>query len=100
MSVLYIEVFTSDSCVFCIKLKEVLNRLIKDDKLKFPVYYKEADISKSVPYTIKYLSNGKSQILNGFPIKDKLFRFLELDLKDDEIYDQTTRKHRKVFKIN
>ena len=101
MTVLSIDVFTREQCIFCTNLKVILNKLINQGLIKFNINYINANANESVPYIIKYCDNKKPQKLIGFPERKKLYKFLEIkEINESEIYPETTKKHRKIFTIN
>lgn len=100
MSLLSIDVFFRDSCMFCINLKVVLEKLVANGIITFPINYKEASDDESAPYIVKYKKVGNkvvSSTLYGFPHKNKLYNFLELN--DEQIESEPVKKHKKLFKI-
>lgn len=69
--------------------------------LNCEIKYLDADINESVPYIIKYPADSQPQKLIGFPEREKLYRFLEInDERAKELYPTAVKKNRKLFKTN
>lgn len=82
----------------------MIDKLVSNGLLKCEVRYITASANESVPYILKHSDNTHVQKLIGFPAKEKLFRFLEIEDESGKISnifpDSSMKKNRKVFKVD
>lgn len=97
-----LEIFSKPSCSFCINLKFVIDKLVDNNLLTCDIIYLDANPNESVPYIVKYSTNSQPQTLYGLPVREKLYRFLEINDPHgtSAIYPNATRKNKKVFKVD
>ena len=95
-----LDVYVSNDCGYCVNLKVILKKLISNGIITYPVTFINIDDGQiSVPTIVKNLKKGSPQSMKGFPVRNLLYKFLEISLDEDEIECESVTKPRKVFKV-
>jgi hypothetical protein len=98
--IISLDVYVSDCCTYCVNLKIILEKLISKGIIKYPVTFVDIDDGQTpVPTIVKNLDRGNPQQLRGLPVRNLLYKFLEIPANEDEIDGETTKKTGKIFRI-